>query len=53
MKDAEFYYEAGRHHEGEEHQASWRDDKYHDHTGFDLIDHHFESDHHGIKHRDD
>ena len=44
--------ETGHHHEAED-QASWRDDKYHDHSGFDLVSHHYESDHHGMQHQEE
>ena len=43
--DARDYY----HHEEEDRPGSWRDDKYHDHRGFDLSAHNYEQDHHGFR----
>ena len=37
------------HHEVEE-EPSWRDDHYHDHTGFELQRHAYEEDHHSMLH---
>ena len=52
MHETEFYNEGGRHHEGEGDIASWRDDHYHDHSGFDLSPHRYETDHHGMRHEE-
>ena len=51
-EDREFY-GSQRHmmHDVEDHEEpSWRDDKYHDHSGFDLRQHDYEQDHRGISH---